>query len=489
MLSFSEFESMYESYGFVFEASEAEIPKPTQPQNVLLDPKTGEPKGGTQAIFDIFKELGGEEPIKEATKGKTTSTLRVAKIGEQSQRVKSIQKMLGIKETGTFDNATAVAVKKFQKDNNLTADGKVGVQTFGKMLELEQAKEKGGISKEDAEKMMQEFERIAKTISGEIWKDPNFYLIFESGTVITVKGVQYVILVPKKDAKAKIENLKSKNMIASGFEWLAKAGEAVGQALVYTTTGVTLLTLGAVNAMITGAASGIKYLASGVISVAGTVIDAMAQAGKWVAKTISSGAQSMYETVRTGGPVLYNGFCTACAELYRGLKSGAEGLIAFTGLIARGGYKILETTTKVIFGIGSAIGITLWKAGETITNYAKQGAEWVKRKGAPVVQKMKDTIKAGQDVVVDLIKKGGDIIKAGYEKVKDFGQKTYTAVENTLSSGAKFIGDAFMKGWNYADSFFESRDFSVWENEYELTYNISFRQDNDYNDYNNITLD
>ena len=481
MLSFSEFESMYESYGFVFEASEAEIPKPTQAQNVLIDPKTAEPKGGAEAIFDIFKELGGEEPVKEAktATGKTTSTLRVAKIGEQSERVKSIQKMLGIKETGTYDNATAEAVKKFQKDNKLTVDGKVGTQTFGKMLELEQAKEKGGISKEDAEKMMKEFERIAKTISGEIWKDPNFYLIFESGTVITVNGVQYVILVPKKDAKAKIENLKKKNMISSGFEWLAKAGEAVGQALVYTTTGVTLLTLGAAKAMISGAASAVGFLAKGVVSVVGTVVDAMAQAGKWVTKTMASGAETMYQAVQTGGPLLYNGFCQLCASLYKGLKSGAEGLIAFTGAIARGGYEIAKKTTQLIFGIGSAIGITLWKAGETITDYATKGVEWVKQKGAAAVEKMKQTLKSGGDMVMDMVKKAGDYIKGAYEGVKDFTKNAYTAVASSVSSSAKFISDAFMKGWDYAGSVFESTDFASWENEYELAYNISFNSDSD----------
>lgn len=479
MLSFSEFESMYESYGFVFEASEAEIPKPTQAQNVLIDPKTAEPKGGAEAIFDIFKELGGEEPVKEAktATGKTTSTLRVAKIGEQSERVKSIQKMLGVKETGTYDNATAEAVKKFQKDNKLTIDGKVGTQTFGKMLELEQAKEKGGISKEDAEKLMKEFERIAKTISGEIWKDPNFYLIFESGTVITINGVQYVILVPKKDAKAKIENLKKKNMIESGFEWLVKAGEAVGQALVYTTTGVTLLTLGAAKAMISGAASAVGFLAKGVVSVVGTVVDAMAQAGKWVAKTMSSGAETMYQAVRTGGPVLYNGFCQLCANLYKGLKSGAEGLIAFVGAIARGGYEIAKKTTQLIFGIGSAIGITLWKAGETIANYAAKGVEWVKQKGAAAVEKMKQTLKSGVDAAMVMVNKAGDYIKGAYEGVKDFTKNAYNAVASSVSSSAKFISDAFMKGWDYAGSIFESSDFASWENEYELAYNISYSQD------------
>lgn len=484
MLSFSEFESMYESYGFVFEASEAEIPKPTQAQNVLIDPKTAEPKGGAEAIFDIFKELGGEEPVKEAktATGKTTSTLRVAKMGEQSERVKSIQKMLGgengdepnLKITGIFDKATEDAVKSFQKANNLAVDGKVGTQTFGKMLELEQAKEKGGISKEDAEKMMQEFARIAKTISGEIWKDPNFYLIFESGTVITINGVQYVILVPKKDAKAKIENLKKKNMIASGFEWLVKAGEAVGQALVYTTIGVTLLTLGAAKAMISGAASAVGFLAKGVVSVVGTVVDAMAQAGKWVTKTMASGAETMYQAVRTGGDVLYNGFCQLCANLYKGLKSGAEGLIAFTGAIARGGYEIAKKTTQLIFGIGSAIGITLWKAGETVTNYAMKGVEWVKQKGAAAVEKMKQTLKSGGDAVMAMAKKAGDYIKGAYEGVKDFSEKAYNAVASSVSSSAKFISDAFMKGWDYAGSIFESSDFSSWRNEYEWKYNIFY---------------
>jgi hypothetical protein len=133
----------------------------------------------------------------------------------------------------------------------------------------------------------------------------------------------------------------------------------------------------------------------------------------------------------------------------------------------------------LIFGIGSAIGITLWKAGETITDYATKGVEWVKQKGAAAVEKMKQTLKSGGDMVMDMVKKAGDYIKGAYEGVKDFTKNAYTAVASSVSSSAKFISDAFMKGWDYAGSVFESTDFASWENEYELAYNISFNSDSD----------
>jgi len=58
---------------------------------------------------------------------------RLLKKGCKGDDVKELQKKLGIAITGTFDEATRIAVKKFQKANKLTQDGKVGKNTAHKL--------------------------------------------------------------------------------------------------------------------------------------------------------------------------------------------------------------------------------------------------------------------------------------------------------------------------------------------------------------------
>ena len=55
------------------------------------------------------------------------------KIGSTGALVNYLQQKLGIAVTGTFDQATDTAVRKFQTDNDLVADGVVGGNTWTKI--------------------------------------------------------------------------------------------------------------------------------------------------------------------------------------------------------------------------------------------------------------------------------------------------------------------------------------------------------------------
>ena len=114
LLSFSEFEGIYESYGFVIEAeSAAAAPPPTKAENSVVT-KEGEPKEDVADILDIFKKLSKEGEVEEAEEPKV-STLKVVKMGETSDRVKEIQKLLGIEADGQFGSGTQKAVMAFQQ--------------------------------------------------------------------------------------------------------------------------------------------------------------------------------------------------------------------------------------------------------------------------------------------------------------------------------------------------------------------------------------
>ena len=254
LLSFSEFEGIYESYGFVVEA-EAAVPPPTKAENSVVT-KEGEPKEDVADLLDIFKKLS-EESVKEAEDPKV-NTLKPVKVGETSDRVKEIQKLLGIDSDGQFGSGTQKAVMAFQKENKLKVDGVVGVQTYGKMLEIK----KGITDQAELEKMKEEFKKMSDKLSKEITSiinDPRYYEIYERIEIVNIKGVTYVICTPKKDAKTKLEALKTDGLISSGFEWLLLAGEAIGKAVVYTTIGVAVVTLEVAKAMVNGVISAFKF--------------------------------------------------------------------------------------------------------------------------------------------------------------------------------------------------------------------------------------
>ena len=61
--------------------------------------------------------------------------MTVYKRGSIGEQVKQIQKALGIKVDGIFGKGTEDAVKKFQGENYLTADGKVGPKTMKILME------------------------------------------------------------------------------------------------------------------------------------------------------------------------------------------------------------------------------------------------------------------------------------------------------------------------------------------------------------------
>lgn len=68
--------------------------------------------------------------ITNAPKEKVTKTL---KYGSNGQQVKTLQKVLGITQDGSFGVATDRAVRQFQKENGLVQDGIVGEKTRQKL--------------------------------------------------------------------------------------------------------------------------------------------------------------------------------------------------------------------------------------------------------------------------------------------------------------------------------------------------------------------
>ena len=104
LLSFSEFESVYESYGFINEAEVAEKPTFT-PDKLAV------------SSDDLLSLFGGDD--KKQNEALKPSAFTLIKKGEKSQRVKELQKELGTEQNGVFDEVTEKKVKEFQTKNKL----------------------------------------------------------------------------------------------------------------------------------------------------------------------------------------------------------------------------------------------------------------------------------------------------------------------------------------------------------------------------------
>ncbi|MCM1217040.1 MAG: peptidoglycan-binding protein [Lachnospiraceae bacterium] len=70
-----------------------------------------------------------------STPNKEAKDMPLLKKGSKGEDVKTLQKLLGVDVDGIFGSKTEAAVKEFQQKNKLKVDGKVGPETWGKLLE------------------------------------------------------------------------------------------------------------------------------------------------------------------------------------------------------------------------------------------------------------------------------------------------------------------------------------------------------------------
>lgn len=475
LFSFNEFEkAIYESnnyinneaFSFLTEEEEgkAVVPPATSEEEVVVDPKTGKPKS-IESILTLFTKLEKEnkeavlenEDLWEEAGKPTVNTLKIVKLGEKSDRVKVIQEALKINPNGVFDKVTYAAVVKFQKENGLKVDGKVGPQTYGKILELTMD------DKSEIEKAMEEFKKMTPKGSNEvsiIMTDPRFYEMFEKVTAVNIGGTIYVILVPKKDAKEKAEKMKAEGFIKSGFEWLLKAAEFAGKAIVYTAAGVFSVALGVASAMVSGAASVIGAVAKGTISVVGDILTGLAQVAEF-AYTKTTEAMSK---VVAGAQNFWRGFVSVCAKTWAKTKEnaakasmaflGAVGsvvkavgtAVAFLGTVAIGA--VVLAVKGVVAGIEAAIG-----AAKSASDAAVAGVKWLAKKGEEAAKAVADLAKKGYQAAVAATQAAGNVVLSGMAWAGD-------AVTNAIGNGLKVAGAALTAAGEWMEGLFESEGFA-----------------------------
>ena len=474
ILSFDQFEKVYEQQYFfnneIEEAEDSEVPQDSAETAPVVDPETGEPTDDIADLKDAFKELAqgdkasGETGVTESELFEAEpNTLKTAKMGEESDRVKDIQKLLGLEETGKFDQATKDAVKSFQaeekkKNPAIVVDGIVGNQTYGRLLKIkggiddkaEIAKKKSSFMGAGVGKAAGAAGAAGAPASNEAIKniifDPRFHDLYESVTIVTVNGETRIICVPKSDIATKIEELKKSGVLTSSFNFIAEGAKALGKAILYTAVGMVVIPLEVGKAMINGAISAAKFVGKKIMNaVIVPVAHGLAQVAKWTAAK----GKAVYAAISTKADAAWKSFCTAGSNA---LQKSKEGILAFASAANNFLGKAQEAGKQVLL---ASIGVTAaavelgWKGIKSLGKAVKSGWDKMAQLGADAAKKIKDGIQSGYASVKTTLQNAGNAVLNGFAKAKD-------SVKSAIKSGVQSAGNMLVDAGNWLKGMFES---------------------------------
>jgi len=470
IMSFTEFNSLYESYGFINESSDA-----------VFDPSN------PTASDKLIKSLENTTIPGKTNEGTTLNDYRAIMKGEKGERVKQIQDYLGIKPAdGNFGSGTEAKVKEFQNKYKITIDGKVGIQTLRKMLELNKTSWTRNFTNVD-DVLKKLFINVKTGVDAKkAGVDPKLLLVFDKVVVTKMGDKTYVICYPKQDAAKTVKELDGKGLLKANWEWVKKAANAVGKALLYTATGVYLIAVEAASALISGLISGGAFIAKGIISVGAALIQGICAVADWAWK----GAKKAYNTVATWTDTAWK---VAYKHIGNLLKASVQGVIAFLDGIRSAAKTIGYVLTGLAIKTWKEIKSTFGPAVKSVIEAAKDAADFVKRgmswiaksvvNGAKAfasilksgwdttISNTKKALKAGAELVVGGIKAIGSTIESGYNKTVDFLGGLYDAGKAFWESEeySFFYGDILLEGFDFSlatdsDSF---QDEYNYLNEYE----------------------
>ena len=446
LLSFNEFVTLYESFDFI---TEAEVPDFTPQMLNVTD--------------DDLIMLFGENEVDEAAEN-NINVFSAIKRGEKSDRVKTLQKDLGIEDDGIFGGDTEKKVKEFQKVNKLTIDGKVGVETLRKMLGL-----KGDKNPDNTIKIKYKIKVTNTNQAKGAGIDPGLLNLYDI-TIVNNGVTQYVILIPKKDAAAKAKALQAKGAF-KGFEWLAEGVKYVGKALVYTATGVTLVTLDIAKAMISGIASAASFIAGGAAFVIGANIQAILTIGKWTAKA----GKATYAKVSTAANEFWTLFCYNFAKVSNKLgKASMSALVSFMIGVKAVSY----TATGIAIASWKSMMSALTPAVKTLVQGAKDGAAFVTN-GMAWVSK---NVKGGVTAIKNSVANGWKNVSISTQKAwnaaktstKAAGDAMYKAASTAYTETASFLSDMYASGKAFWESLSELTGNPIFESEEFAFEDIDF---------------
>ena len=453
VLKFNEFERLYESYDFNFINEAADVL--FTPDDLTVDPAELEavlaPEGAT-----------GAKPVEEALDPKTFSPI---KVGEKSDRVKQLQKDLKLsakEQDGVFGKGTEDKVKKFQSDNKLTVDGKVGVQTLRKMLELNG--DKNAEATITTKYKYTDVKTAAQATAVKI--DPALLELFDV-TLISNGTEQFVVMVPKKNIAEKAKNLKAK---FKGLEWLEAAVRAVGtggMALIYTATGATLVTLAYAKAIISALGSAAKFVVGGAVYVIGAVVQGLQTVANWAVKQ----GKSAYQTVSKAFDELFTRFCNGFAKV---AKASVQAFTAFMTGLQTAGLVLTGLALKAFKSVSKQLsaGVKVIVDGaKDAAAFIKAGMDSIAKQGAAALASFKKEVQAGWATVTATTQKAWNGAKTA---VKSSGEAVAKAAQQAYADTAAYLSSCYEDGKKFWESLSEITGDPIFESAFaDLDFSIA----------------
>jgi hypothetical protein len=463
IMSFGEFEKVYEANSYLLEDEAAAAPPKDDSETAVVSDDGSIGVQPTE-ILDLLKDLGGKEgegeaepesdeevPNESLVEQEEVNTLKSAKMGEKSERVKDIQSLLGLKPTGNFDQATKDGVMKFQteqkkKNSAIVVDGIVGNQTYGLMLKVK----KGITDKDQLAKMMDKFRSQGKRVLSiapagkNIALDPRLYEVFEKIEIITNNGTTYVVATPRRDAATKVAELKKAGLLGADFSWLLAVPAAIGKAIVYTAIGAVVIQVEIAKAMVNAAIAAGAYVGQASMTVASNIAYGVGQIGKWVkAKGVQAWATLKQDAKEA--LAVWAGFNQKAKE---SLKASAEGLLAFGAAVAASLSKEAQAARMITHKMAIELGKGLnqaWEQTKTLGELVKTGLNKFKGGAQALVAK----VQSEYDKTVARTKAIGSAVEAGF---KQAGQN----VNNALKASVTAAGDALIAAGTWVKGLAES---------------------------------
>jgi len=431
ILNFDQFSSIYESEFYI---------KESESSGSKIDIGLDDLAVSSEQIADVMAELD-PKAIKESGTG--ISAYGSIKPGEKGDRVKWLQGILGFEGKdvdGDFGPKTIKAVKDFQKNNKLTVDGKVGVQTLQKMVD---------VLKVPTEKQS-EINKLLEDLRAKM--PPELLALYEVYIVNTDKSGnnKKIILIPKKGAQEKVQAARESGM-AEGLKLLLEGVKYAGKAIIWTGAAIVLVTLETANAMISGITAISKMVLGGAAYVAGVAVQGLMEFGKWIASV----GEKAWEGLKDASTEIWKGVCDAVTLL------GKASLKIVYGFI-QGAQAVAYTLAGVALTIFQAAANTFDAAVKGVISAAKEVKTFVVNAVKAIgdgITKVKETLKAGFQYAVDVTKKA---LQGAIQGVKNFGKSVVAATERAYSGAVSWLSSMYEKG----KKFFESTMYEVYGSEF-----------------------
>lgn len=374
--------------------------------------------------LSLFEDL--VEPKNDKLKNYWNEMLGVGNSGDY---VKAVQKALGINDNGVFGESTKDAVKKFQEQNGLKADGVVGPLTLKKLA---------GKADPNVKKVLDEIKTDPKPegLKGKPGfvrpgdgKPPVDNRNYNKDVYKNVKHLKSVVIEGTKYVFVQIEE-GIKNAAKAGADEAVKLAKYSGKVLVFA---------GAVVYVV------VREIALGLISLVSGMLSWVEKGVIKMGQNVAEGAKSVYEWGKSKSGIIKDQAIdlgkTIMSGLYKVAKKCKDAANALASLTIAA-YKasttffksIKDWTVQAVYVAAKEASLVSTQIGNNVKEFYNNSVKTVEKAKTAVATTIKKGIVTADDITKKAIKKA----EIAVNQVEDQVKKSY---QSSLSTAKQFADD------------------------------------------------